>query len=146
MAYCERENKKRFEYVNASLFIKLVSYIFVFIIFSKAEIQKDDSGDSKKPARPLTTRRVAAKSLSRVTVNSSQTVSDLKIDLYRRLGISPIDMLMINGENVLEDDKTLGESRVPVNNEEAPLIVIVQSHDEDVREIDRGFQDTALAF
>uniref|UniRef100_A0A914YVV0 Ubiquitin-like domain-containing protein n=1 Tax=Panagrolaimus superbus TaxID=310955 RepID=A0A914YVV0_9BILA len=130
MAYCERENKKRFEYVNASLFIKL----------------KDDSGDSKKPARPLTTRRVAAKSLSRVTVNSSQTVSELKIDLYRRLGISPIDMLMINGENVLEDDKTLGESRVPVNNEEAPLILIVQSHDEDVREIDRGFQDTALAF
>ena len=89
---------------------------------------------------------MAARNLSRVLVSSNQTVSDLKVNIYRRLGVSPNDMLMINGDKVLEDDKTLGESRVAVNNEDQPLMLIVQSHDEEAREIDRGFQDTALAF
>lgn len=79
-------------------------------------------------------------------MSSNQSVRDLKLEICERCFYVPDQQLLYNNGDVLEDDKSLEESQVASNNADNPLILIVQVGDDGSREVDRGFQDTALGF
>lgn len=71
---------------------------------------------------------------------------DLKLEICDRHCYLPDQQLLYNNGEALEDDKTLEQSQVTPNNQENPIILIIQLKEEGPRELDRGFQDTALGF
>uniref|UniRef100_A0A7E4W471 ubiquitinyl hydrolase 1 n=1 Tax=Panagrellus redivivus TaxID=6233 RepID=A0A7E4W471_PANRE len=133
--YCSDEDKKRFQYTEGYVYVKVKDF-------------DEDYADGTRSTRALTTRRAAARNCFKLVLSSSTPIFDVKLEMCRRMGFSPNDQLFIYMDRVLENSKTLADCRVEANNEDEPIILIAQTQaiDNNDREIDRGFQDTALGF
>jgi hypothetical protein len=92
-------------------------------------------------------------------MRSDQTVMDLKLELMRKTKQSPNDQLLyLNEGQALDNQLTLGQAKVAANNQDNPLILIVQQRLDDMesgsgggggsgapRPLEKGFKDTALS-
>ncbi|KAK5986804.1 USP domain-containing protein [Trichostrongylus colubriformis] len=104
---------------------------------------------------PKTTRRTQKNKCFKVKMSSTDTIKDLKIQLYKQTGQTPNDQLLYRelGGSLLDGDSTLFEARIEKNNADQPLILIAQSmsavstkyDEQQARVPERGFIDTALA-
>ncbi|KAK6014659.1 ubiquitin family protein, partial [Ostertagia ostertagi] len=102
-----------------------------------------------------TTRRTQKNKCFKVKMSSTDTIKDLKIQLYKQTGQTPNDQLLYRelGGSLLDGDSTLFEARIEKNNADQPLILIAQSmsavsakyDEQQPRAPERGFIDTALA-
>uniref|UniRef100_A0A0N4WR72 Ubiquitin-like domain-containing protein n=1 Tax=Haemonchus placei TaxID=6290 RepID=A0A0N4WR72_HAEPC len=102
-----------------------------------------------------TTRRTQKNKCFKVKMSSTDTIKDLKIQLYKQTGQTPNDQLLYRelGGSLLDGDATLFEARIEKNNADQPLILIAQSmsavaakyDEQQPRAPERGFIDTALA-
>ncbi|KAI1722926.1 ubiquitin carboxyl-terminal hydrolase domain-containing protein [Ditylenchus destructor] len=138
--YFTAENSKRFEYPNgADIYVKL---------------QDDVNGDQEVKAAPsvMTTRRLATKlalkNVYKFRMSSDDRVSDLKLKIYERIQQTPSDQLLYWDGNVLDNETTLGSVRVPANNGEQPLTLIVQQRIDtlsgETRKLEKGFEGSTL--
>ncbi|ETN73080.1 ubiquitin family protein [Necator americanus] len=104
---------------------------------------------------PKTTRRTQKNKCFKIKMSSTDTIRDLKVQLYKQTGQTPNDQLLYRelGGSLLDSDSTLFEARIEKNNSDQPLILIAQSttnvpmkyDEQQVRAPERGFIDTALA-
>ncbi|KAI1723360.1 ubiquitin carboxyl-terminal hydrolase domain-containing protein [Ditylenchus destructor] len=138
--YSMVENSKRCEYTNgADIYVKL---------------QEDVNGEQVVKAAPsaMTTRRLATKLASKnvykFRMSSDDRVVDLKLKIYDRIQQTPSDQLLYWDGNVLDNETTLGSVRVPANNAEQPLILIVQQRIDtlsgETRKLEKGFEGSTL--
>ena len=80
---------------------------------------------------------------------STEKVIDLKMRIYEKNSqYSPKDQLLMIDDNALENEQTLEEAHVVGNNQNDPLILIVQHADSvnEPRRLEKGFRDTALSY
>ena len=59
-------------------------------------------------------------------MRSTQTITDLKLQLMQKTKQSPNDQLLYLNNKALESDQTLEAARVAANNFDNPLVLIVQ--------------------
>ncbi|KAK0426078.1 hypothetical protein QR680_009529 [Steinernema hermaphroditum] len=128
-----REDLRRYEYSISDIYVKLKG-------------DEPDDCSSSANSKTATTRRALAKNLIKIKMRSTDTIMNLKLQLFRKLKQSPADQLIYNGEQLLENDATLAGARIDANNFDSPLTLIVQSETpSDIpRPLERGFRDTAL--
>ncbi|KAJ1373144.1 hypothetical protein KIN20_035483 [Parelaphostrongylus tenuis] len=141
---CESCFGKRLESLNIQRYVYEDEFIYVAL--------SEDGALSG--SLPKTTRRTQKNKCFRVKMSSTDTVKDLKLQLYKQTGQTPNDQLLYRelGGSLLDSDSTLFDARIEKNNADQPLILIAQSvsnvpakYDEQPRAPERGFIDTALA-
>ena len=59
-------------------------------------------------------------------MRSTETITDLKLQLMQKTKQSPNDQLLYLNNEALESDQTLEAARVAANNFDNPLVLIVQ--------------------
>uniref|UniRef100_A0A915NQX7 Ubiquitin-like domain-containing protein n=1 Tax=Meloidogyne floridensis TaxID=298350 RepID=A0A915NQX7_9BILA len=105
-----------------------------------------------------TTRRMAMRTnMFKFKMRSTETITDLKLQLMQKTKQSPNDQLLYLNNKALESDQTLEAARVAANNFDNPLVLIVQqrrvedldtstgSTNTATRQLEKGFRDTALS-
>ncbi|VDM51723.1 unnamed protein product [Angiostrongylus costaricensis] len=141
---CESCFGKRLESLNIQRYVYEDEFIYVAL--------SEDGALNGSFAK--TTRRTQKNKCFRVKMSSTDTVKDLKVQLYKQTGQTPNDQLLYRelGGSLLDSDSTLFDARIEKNNADQPLILIAQSvsnvptkYDEQPRAPERGFIDTALA-
>ncbi|KJH44939.1 ubiquitin family protein [Dictyocaulus viviparus] len=141
---CEGCFGQRLESLNTQRYVYEDEFIYVAL--------SEDGALSG--SMPKTTRRTQKNKCFRVKMSSTDTVKDLKVQLYKQTGQTPNDQLLYRelGGSLLDSDSTLFDARIEKNNVDQPLILIAQSvsnmstkYDEQPRAPERGFIDTALA-
>lgn len=111
----------------------------------------------KNTKQRSSTKRVAMKDLLKLFVSnylknyifklkSSDTIDGMKLHIYEKLGVSPIDQFLIYKEQALtENQKSLEEYNVQCENVEEPIFLIIQQRStNDQNEGNIGFGDTNL--
>uniref|UniRef100_A0A1I8BYJ5 ubiquitinyl hydrolase 1 n=1 Tax=Meloidogyne hapla TaxID=6305 RepID=A0A1I8BYJ5_MELHA len=153
--YFMNEEQKRYMYPDgAEIWVKLKDDE------SEEQLQAKAAGPGTSSSS-YTTRRVAMRSnMYKFKMRSTQTVTDLKLQLMQKTKQSPNDQLLYMNNKALENDQTLGTARVAANNYDNPLVLIVQQRRvEDLenstssssggntttRQLEKGFRDTALS-
>ncbi|TKR59709.1 hypothetical protein L596_029343 [Steinernema carpocapsae] len=116
-------------------------------IYVKLKGDEPEESAAQVSSKIATTRRALAKNLIKIKMKSTDTIMNLKLQLYQKVKQTPADQLIYNGETLLDDNMTLAEARIDANNLEAPLTLIVQTEasPDTPRALERGFKDTALA-
>ncbi|CAJ0594106.1 unnamed protein product [Cylicocyclus nassatus] len=142
---CEGCFGERLEALNVQRYVYDDAFIYVAL--------SEDGGVNSSV--PKTTRRTQKNKCFKVKMSSTDTIKDLKIQLYKQTGQTPNDQLLYRelGGSLLDSDSTLFDARIEKNNSEQPLILIAQSisnvpvkyDEQQVRAPERGFIDTALA-
>ncbi|KAK6051735.1 ubiquitinyl hydrolase 1 [Cooperia oncophora] len=142
---CEGCFGERLEALNIQRYVYDDAFIYVAL---------SEDGAISAPLSK-TTRRTQKNKCFRVKMSSTDTIKDLKIQLYKQTGQTPNDQLLYRelGGSLLDGDSTLFEARIEKNNADQPLILIAQSmsavsakyDEQQPRAPERGFIDTALA-
>ncbi|PIO59424.1 hypothetical protein TELCIR_19113 [Teladorsagia circumcincta] len=142
---CEGCFGERLEALNIQRYVYDDAFIYVAL---------SEDGALSAPLSK-TTRRTQKNKCFKVKMSSTDTINDLKIQLYKQTGQTPNDQLLYRelGGSLLDGDSTLFEARIEKNNADQPLILIAQSmsavsakyDEQQPRAPERGFIDTALA-
>ncbi|KAL6731360.1 hypothetical protein Aduo_002233 [Ancylostoma duodenale] len=142
---CEGCFGERLEALNIQRYVYDDAFIYVAL---------SEDGAVSAPL-PKTTRRTQKNKCFKIKMSSTDTIRDLKVQLYKQTGQTPNDQLLYRelGGSLLDSNSTLFEARIEKNNSEQPLILIAQSisnipvkyDEQQVRAPERGFIDTALA-
>ncbi|KAK6730350.1 hypothetical protein RB195_007049 [Necator americanus] len=142
---CEGCFGERLEALNTQRYVYDDAFIYVSL---------SEDGAMNSPL-PKTTRRTQKNKCFKIKMSSTDTIRDLKVQLYKQTGQTPNDQLLYRelGGSLLDSDSTLFEARIEKNNSDQPLILIAQSttnvpmkyDEQQVRAPERGFIDTALA-
>lgn len=142
---CEGCFGERLEALNIQRYVYDDAFIYVAL----------SEDGSISTSFPKTTRRTQKNKCFKVKMSSTDTIKDLKLQLYKQTGQTPNDQLLYRelGGSLLDGDSTLFDARIEKNNADQPLILIAQSvsnvtlkyDEQQTRAPERGFIDTALA-